>query len=343
VPIRQYLPRLLQTHGSDAALGDVSVRQLLTHTAGVPLDFACARASSELGQLALSLDEEPLWAPAGAVHGYSNAGYSVLGAVLEAVSGEPFERVVQARVLEPLSMLGVRYGGAADGGEHVAGLDREGRYVGSDADLCRAAQPSGGALASARDLAQLSQLLLAGGGALMSPARFAEMTQGVATGGVFEDERYGLGIKRFRYKGVTVLGHEGLLPHFAAFVGVVPERGLGVVVLVNRATPAMTIALAAIDAVLGLEEGLPAFAPLGRPLDALAGCYIAPTGGLGVVEVRREADELIADMVGPTRALLPPLGTFFPVSASRALYVATALGVGRRVDPAMCESKGTEP
>lgn len=82
----------------------VTVRQVLSHTSGLPFFFDMPiddRPVSLLAQLAArtKLGSEP-----GTKYEYSNLGIDVAMAVMEAVTGEPFEKTMRKRILEPLGM-----------------------------------------------------------------------------------------------------------------------------------------------------------------------------------------------------------------------------------------------
>ena len=88
----------------------VTVHDLLTHTAGfdVRLNGTAARTEAEVQSLAtyLSRDLPPRVRKPGEVYAYSNHGYTLLGAVIESVTGEPYETYVRRSILDPLEMRG---------------------------------------------------------------------------------------------------------------------------------------------------------------------------------------------------------------------------------------------
>lgn len=107
---------------------DVTVRHLLTHTSGIG-DYAeededapgyvadygslwAERPSYAMQTpddfLPMYADAPPLFAPGEEWH-YCNAGYVLLGAVLEEVTGEPFAEAVTRRVFEPAGMTDTGY------------------------------------------------------------------------------------------------------------------------------------------------------------------------------------------------------------------------------------------
>ncbi len=102
---------LLPAH-RDPRLDRVTIRQLLDHSGGwdrsvARVDVVAANVKSDepLRSLAgAQLDFDP-----GTRRRYSNAGALLLGAIVERVSGQPFEKFVKARVLDPLGMRQTRW------------------------------------------------------------------------------------------------------------------------------------------------------------------------------------------------------------------------------------------
>lgn len=82
---------------------DVTVDHLLTHTSGLPDQWpAIDEGPDALALFVEGLARLPLHAAPGERYGYSNAGYAVLGRVLEVLHDRPFEQVMQQRLLAPL-------------------------------------------------------------------------------------------------------------------------------------------------------------------------------------------------------------------------------------------------
>ena len=93
-----------------------TLRQLLAHASGIPGytdDEEIARVRPLEGDPAaqraafarIALADEPLFV-AGTQHAYSNAGYAVAAAMVEAVSGETWESALQTRIFDRLGIDG---------------------------------------------------------------------------------------------------------------------------------------------------------------------------------------------------------------------------------------------
>lgn len=89
-----------------AAQPGVTLRTLLCHASGLPIDVASEDAPYKPGldwpKLAHACRVTELEAPPLTRVQYSNVGYGLLASVVEAVTGEPFAAMLRALVLEPL-------------------------------------------------------------------------------------------------------------------------------------------------------------------------------------------------------------------------------------------------
>jgi CubicO group peptidase (beta-lactamase class C family) len=107
-PVQRYLPwfRLADA----AASAQISVRHLLSHTSGIST-YTGRRGSDEaedalgLQHAVRQLADVELSAAPGARYEYSNTNYQVLGAVIEASSGQAYAEYVERQVFAPLGML----------------------------------------------------------------------------------------------------------------------------------------------------------------------------------------------------------------------------------------------
>lgn len=105
-PVCSYVPDLALADESVAAR--ISLRHLLTHTAGWEGDFALlvntGRGDDALARFIAMLPQAQQLAPLGTVWSYNNAGFYLAGRVIEAVTGKPYETAAAELVLDPLGM-----------------------------------------------------------------------------------------------------------------------------------------------------------------------------------------------------------------------------------------------
>ena len=96
------------------AWSDVTLRQLLNHTSGVP-DFIHASSFADavgasLGQapppdeLLAFVEDQPLTYPAGSQYAYSNSDNIAVGLMIESATGQAYPDVLAEEVLEPLGL-----------------------------------------------------------------------------------------------------------------------------------------------------------------------------------------------------------------------------------------------
>ncbi|MFG1210656.1 serine hydrolase domain-containing protein [Xanthobacter flavus] len=117
----------------DPKLAAVTLEQLLSHTSGIPSDtpeivgIYYNAVGFEMTPTQLRLDALERWkkhAPevpkTGSPFQYSNLGYTFAGAMLEEVSGKPWERLVEERIYAPLGLKSAGFGPQATFGKYDA-------------------------------------------------------------------------------------------------------------------------------------------------------------------------------------------------------------------------------
>jgi len=96
--------------GDGKLSSEITIRQLLSHTAGLPINSHGIvwndeeRIRPSLIESVKELKNVELKERPGNEFAYANMGYAVLGAVIEEVTGEPYSQYIQAHVLDPLQM-----------------------------------------------------------------------------------------------------------------------------------------------------------------------------------------------------------------------------------------------
>jgi serine-type D-Ala-D-Ala carboxypeptidase/endopeptidase len=108
---------------SAGANGGITVRQLATHSSGLPrlapnLDLRTVDRANPWAGFSFERAEDGLRqavAAPGAPWLYSNFGYQLLGLVLERASGQPYEKLISDQLLAPLAMNSSGVGDSGDG------------------------------------------------------------------------------------------------------------------------------------------------------------------------------------------------------------------------------------
>jgi CubicO group peptidase (beta-lactamase class C family) len=249
-PVRRYLPTFRVA--DDGVSEAVTIRHLLTHTSGIDGDhFAdTGRGDDALARYAETCAELPQVHPLGATMSYCNTGYTVLGRVLEVVTGTVWDELLRARLVEPLGLThtvtlpeDVLRFRAAIGHIQPPGHELQPAPAWG---LPRTAGPAGAICSTATELLAFAELHLrnglgADGRRLLSDEAACAMREPqveVPTGGIGESEaHWGLGWSVYSWSGRTVVGHDGGTIGQAAFLRVVPDSGAAVALLTNGGDP----------------------------------------------------------------------------------------------------------
>jgi len=250
-PVRHYVPDLRLA--DETAAAQLTLRQLLNQTSGLTEGSWSEGFPQNRAALLKLVKSTTLAARPGEQFQYANLNYALAGAVVEAVSGQPWVDYVEANILMPLGMaqsgLSFQDLAAQDSSARLYSLDvRAGLrpLAFDDANLLGfngplPLGPSGGLYTSANDLARYALLHLGAPGVtpLVRPETLAELhrpqtpTGGTIPSSILGDSHYALGWDVEQYNGMKIVHHGGFLPGAMAHVLLVPEEQLGVVVLTN--------------------------------------------------------------------------------------------------------------
>lgn len=158
-PIERYVPELEGLAYPTTDSPRITIRHLLTMTAGFPTDDPWGdrqqsldlAAFSELLRRGLSF----AWAP-GTHYEYSNTGYGILGRLITNVTGTEYREVVRERLLDPLGMNSTGYLQSDFDPRRVAKgyLWRGERYIDEPSDGYGALAAMGGLYTTVEDLAR---------------------------------------------------------------------------------------------------------------------------------------------------------------------------------------------
>ncbi|MCL6259421.1 beta-lactamase family protein [Aquiflexum sp. TKW24L] len=240
-PIEKYLTwlKLKQLNESDPP---ITIRQLLTHSSGMSrdisthwtdFDFPTQEEFRKLANTHLEFVYSPYtkWK-------YSNNGYTLLGEIIEAVSGKTYSDFITERILLPLNMsstkviqdedyqstLAVGYGRILSNGQR----EKFG-YV--DA---RATAPMAGLSSSVTDLSKFiswqMRLLYQNKTEILSPNTLKEMYR---THFIDEDWRWGLGFSIYQKGMDQLIGASGLQLGYRTSSTINPKDKMGVIVCIN--------------------------------------------------------------------------------------------------------------
>jgi CubicO group peptidase (beta-lactamase class C family) len=233
----------------------ITIDQLLTHTSGLGDYFTEEYERTAKDRLRAIKDYLPLFAgkplefEPGKQFRYSNAGFMVLGGVVQRVSGEDYFDYVRAHVYAPAGMkssdafemdhdtpnLAIGYTWDRSGPSEPIALDkvRNNLYL----HVVKGG-PAGGGFSTVGDLIAFGDALVRG--KLVSPAQVAILTRphSAGFGGGGPGGGYGYGFDIDTINGQRVIGHGGGFDGINARLAVFPETGLSVAAMANLDPPA---------------------------------------------------------------------------------------------------------
>lgn len=218
----------------------VTLRQLLTHTSGVP-DYEEAggygiyETSPTPAEVYAIVSDRPLDFEPGARWSYSNTGYFLLSLVVQRVSGERFGDYLREHVFEPLGMHHTFMGSYAPAGVTLAQGCRPGE--GEDAPrinvrpISEASSFGAGAISSTlADWALWDEALFSG--RVLSPRAMEQLltSQRLADG---SDSGYAFGLMPDEFRGARRFAHNGQTQGFVADYAHYRDANFGVIVFGN--------------------------------------------------------------------------------------------------------------
>ncbi|MEU9357983.1 serine hydrolase domain-containing protein [Streptomyces sp. NPDC048301] len=241
-PMADLLPSWRRTRSK--ALARITLRHLLSHTAGLVADHQLAdMGDRSLARYAASVADLPVLCAPGSRFSYANTGYNVVGQLIEELSGMPWQTALREFLLEPLGaeprLLNARDGsGRATASGHVV---QPGGRAAVPVNLFLPATwaPAGGLVGSAEDLLALARLHI---GAHLEADRLLDTEhrsqmhrtqEGADAFGMANGWALGLGSYG---DGDAWLGHDGTVDGATCHLRFHPATGTAVALTTNATT-----------------------------------------------------------------------------------------------------------
>ena len=244
-PVRAYLP---QFRVADAAVSEtITVRQLTTHTSGFEGDIFVdtGRNADAVERFLDALADVPQLFSPGSRFSYNNAGYVVLGRIIEVLRGQSYGQVLHDRIADPLELTHL----AVDAEEAILHRSVVG-HIAPEPDtapeptpvwsMVSSNAPAGALLSmSTGELLRFvrthldatgdqgSSILSAAAGKAMQ----APLVEATAMGPA--GTRWGIGWELWDRPGGRVIGHNGSTIGQSAYLRVVPDARVAVALLTN--------------------------------------------------------------------------------------------------------------
>ncbi|MBL0171722.1 MAG: beta-lactamase family protein [Gemmatimonadaceae bacterium] len=256
-PAERYVPELAKLRYATTDAPKITIRDLLSHSAGFPEDNPwgdqqLSRTDAELSQMierGIPFSTSPATG-----YEYSNFGFAILGRVVANVSGMPYPRYIKSKVLLPLGMTVTTLQAREVPADRLAhGYRRQDGAWLEEAQLPDGSfGPMGGMLTSITDLSkwvgfmldawpardgddtgplkrssrrEMQQVIRYNGGTAMRDASGVPVLSAGGYG-------FGLGVRQNCLFRISI-AHSGGLPGFGSLMRWLPEQGVGIVALGN--------------------------------------------------------------------------------------------------------------
>jgi len=353
-PIADYLPGVALTDGPVAWQQAITMRHLLSHTAGIDCELGVDLMSAGMGDDALGkaigyYADLHQWSAPGPIMSYGNTGFWLAGHVTATILGQSFEDAMQERVFAPLGLERSVYTATeaivypvALGHQPLA-LDAPEHDLIRSFAYPRARRPSGGIISTVVDLLRFSRWHLGQGDttlslsvALRDAMREPVVMLRDVDDGDTSAEAWGIGWNLSPAKdGTLTIGHGGSIGGYQSKLTLVPDRGFALAILTNSARGGMACAEieeAFLAEVLGLDISAPdPIALSGDALATFAGSYRQPEGEYTFAVSDGELEMAFGGPYGPVPGEVPPPVRMVPVGP-REFIVPDGPFVGTRAD-----------
>ena len=325
-PITRTLPELKALRYPTRDSTPITIRQLLTHTSGLPQfgNHSHAQRDHELTErdLLKHLPDVAMLSAPGAAFSYSSFGTGLLGLVVKRLSGQRYRDYVSTKILAPLGMRSTYWadkdvpkGRLATG--YVPGAAGPTRIVPWNLGEMEAA---GGLFTSLRDLARYAAFQLAAypprDDPETGPVRRSSVREAHAAGrlmklwvGLHEPSAenpslvrawaQSVGLAWFAFKTCEleqIVGHMGALDGYSAGIEVYPERGFALLSLSNyHETPNRDLIVQARDILIESKALAPRTRPASPALTRAMAALVDVYGDFGEDKYRKVFAKLYVD------------------------------------------------
>ncbi|MDZ7292040.1 MAG: beta-lactamase family protein [candidate division KSB1 bacterium] len=234
---------------NDEQTQNLTIRHILSHTSGLPAHAYdnLLEANVPFEVMVEQLRLVPVIAPPGKSYNYQNVVYSLISKVIKSASGHDYEYLLEKRLFAPLKMQDASVGREALLASSNYALPhirrRNGWMVVPIKDTYYAVAPAAGVNASILDMVQWLRALLGGMPQVIPPQIINDVSTPVIKtrgeirryhfNGRVRHAYYGLGWRVFDYAGTKLVFHSGGLRGYVSQIAFIPERNLGIVVLLN--------------------------------------------------------------------------------------------------------------
>jgi CubicO group peptidase (beta-lactamase class C family) len=310
-PLSRYIPEfVIQTREPYRA---ITVRDVMSHHAGLPADlykgWASGVADAEGWDTAyrdylILLPQEYATMPPRTFFSYSNIGFSLLGLLVEQVSGQQYSEYVESSILQPLGMGSSGFYVEPEFAQRIAtGYPNKGMEADDLAQIRDV--PAGSLYASLEDMGRFMEMVVQEG-------RIPGSTMSIVDADTFElmgqrqnqdvelDFDFSIGLTFWLINPTSVpdvhlMSHGGDIPPYHALLVTAPDEGIAVLVTTNADAGAAAVLNLGVEVITSLLEAtrgrgydsdlltdLPEEPLSEQTVASLTGSWVSPLGPIQV-------------------------------------------------------------
>lgn len=233
-PIQTYLPDFPMQSGTQ-----ITTRQLLSHTSGIAGYKNTREAETKVNYPSLSdavaiFKNRPLLFEPGTQYSYTTYGYTLLGAIIERVSGLTFEAYMQKHIWDIAGMTNTgvdKYGVQEEKTSNLYHRNKKGKIREGEENNLSNRIPGGGFYTTVGDILKFGNAVI--DNTFVQPETLSLMRQHHS----LEKERNAYGFGWYLYNPKpnegAIIGHSGGQTGCSSQLFIIPEKGIVAIVLAN--------------------------------------------------------------------------------------------------------------
>lgn len=248
--VKDYLPdfSLKDSVNSD----NMTIRHIMSHTTGFPKHTYTNLLDQDVPyeEIIKLLDDVPAISPPGKYYSYQNVVFSLIGDILQNITGKCYNSLVAERIFEPLEMddSSIDYFNLAESSNLARPHYKTNDGYKSKNISCRyySVSPASGVNSSISDMSKWLAALLGNNPDVINPDILKEIYKPNIKTYIrykyrkywkdLKDLHYGLGWRIFNYRGNEIIYHGGYINGYRAEIALCPKEGIGIAVLMNSSS-----------------------------------------------------------------------------------------------------------
>jgi beta-lactamase class C len=248
----------VKAHLSDFSLKDsvntseLTIRHIMSHTSGLPKHTYTNLLDQDVPyeEIVELLDDVPAISPPGEVYSYQNVVFSLIGNILQNLTGKCYNSMIVEEIFEPLDMYdsSIDYFNLVKSSNLARPHYKSNNTYKSKKNSSKyfSVSPASGINMSISDMSKWLTALLGNNPDVINPDIFNEIFKPhVRTYIKYKyrkywknlgDLHYGLGWRIFNFRGNEIIYHGGYINGYRAEVALCPKERIGIAVLMNSSS-----------------------------------------------------------------------------------------------------------